>query len=63
MRVAGGSVNPAMILLALVACWDCAPVGVIDMLTMQPPHRIIDLVRLLASGAFNRAIARTRPTP
>ena len=33
---------------------------VIDTLTLQPPHRIvIDLLRLLASGAFNRAIART----
>jgi NitT/TauT family transport system permease protein len=34
--------------------------GTIDTLTMQAPHRImIDLARLLASGAFNRAIART----
>jgi len=51
----------ALILLALVGVLEllCAA-GVIDTLTMQPPHRIvIDLVRLLASGAFNRAIART----
>ncbi len=51
----------ALMLLALVGVLEvlCA-VGVIDTLTMQPPHRIaIDLVRLLASGAFNRAIART----
>jgi NitT/TauT family transport system permease protein len=34
--------------------------GTIDTLTMQAPHRIvIDLARLLVSGAFNRAIART----
>jgi NitT/TauT family transport system permease protein len=34
--------------------------GIIDRLTMQPPHRIAtDLVRLLASGEFNRAIVRT----
>jgi NitT/TauT family transport system permease protein len=34
--------------------------GIIDTLTMQPPHRIAtDLVRLLGSGEFNRAIVRT----
>jgi NitT/TauT family transport system permease protein len=51
----------ALMLLALAGVLEilCAA-GVIDTLTMQPPHRIvIDLVSLLASGAFNRAIART----
>lgn len=51
----------ALMLLALAGVLEllCAA-GVIDTLTMQPPHRIaIDLARLLASGAFNRAIART----
>ena len=34
--------------------------GVIDKITMQPPHRIvIDLVRLLASGKMNAAIVKT----
>lgn len=34
--------------------------GVIDKLTMQPPHRIvIDLVLMLASGTLNAAIAKT----
>jgi len=34
--------------------------GVIDKITMQPPHRIaIDLVRLLASGRMNAAIVKT----
>ncbi len=33
---------------------------VIDRLTMQPPHRmVVDLVALLASGSFNKAIAKT----
>jgi NitT/TauT family transport system permease protein len=51
----------ATILLAFVGVLEvlCAT-GIIDTLTMQPPHRIvIDLVRLLASGSFNRAITRT----
>jgi NitT/TauT family transport system permease protein len=34
--------------------------GVIGRLTMQPPHRMaIDLVVMLASGALNKAIAKT----
>jgi NitT/TauT family transport system permease protein len=34
--------------------------GVIDKITMQPPHQIaIDLVRLLASGRMNSAIVKT----
>jgi NitT/TauT family transport system permease protein len=33
---------------------------VIGQLTMQPPHRmVVDLVALLASGSFNKAIAKT----
>jgi NitT/TauT family transport system permease protein len=33
---------------------------VIDRLTMQPPHRmVVDLVALLISGSFNKAIAKT----
>ena len=50
-----------LILLGFIGLLEvlCA-YGIIDTLTMQPPHRILtDLVRLLASGAFNRAIART----
>jgi NitT/TauT family transport system permease protein len=50
-----------LILLASIGIVEllCAA-GTIDTLTMQPPHRIfLDLVRLLASGSFNRAIART----
>jgi NitT/TauT family transport system permease protein len=35
-------------------------VGVIDKLTMQPPHRMVmDLWRILASGSLNAAIAKT----
>jgi NitT/TauT family transport system permease protein len=35
-------------------------VGVIDKLTMQPPHRIVmDLWRILVSGSLNAAIAKT----
>ncbi|WP_210207951.1 ABC transporter permease [Bosea caraganae] len=34
--------------------------GVIDKLTMQPPHRILtDLFAMLATGALNKAIAKT----
>jgi NitT/TauT family transport system permease protein len=34
--------------------------GIIDKLTMQPPHRILsDLFAMLASGALNNAIAKT----
>ncbi|QJP16099.1 ABC transporter permease subunit [Starkeya sp. ORNL1] len=34
--------------------------GVIDKLTMQPPHRIVvDLVLMLAAGTLNAAIAKT----
>ena len=50
-----------LILLGFIGLLEvlCA-YGIIDTLTMQPPHRILtDLVRLLASGAFNRAIVRT----
>jgi NitT/TauT family transport system permease protein len=51
----------ALILLAFVGVLEVLCIGgTIDSLTMQPPHRIAsDLVRLLASGTFNRAIART----
>ena len=51
----------ALILLAFIGVLEvlCAA-GIIDTLTMQAPHRIIiDLVQLLASGSFNRAITRT----
>lgn len=35
-------------------------IGVIDTLTMQPPHRIVmDLWRILSSGSLNAAIAKT----
>jgi NitT/TauT family transport system permease protein len=34
--------------------------GIIDKLTMQPPHRmIVDLVKMLVSGSLNGAIAKT----
>jgi NitT/TauT family transport system permease protein len=34
--------------------------GIIDRLTMQPPHRIVmDLARILISGSLNAAIAKT----
>jgi NitT/TauT family transport system permease protein len=34
--------------------------GIIDRLTMQPPHRMVmDLVRILISGSLNAAIAKT----
>jgi NitT/TauT family transport system permease protein len=34
--------------------------GVIDKITMQPPHRIVmDLFKILASGSLNGAIAKT----
>ena len=51
----------ALILLAFVGLLELlCTIGVIDSLTMPPPHRIVaDLWRLLASGAFNRAIAHT----
>jgi NitT/TauT family transport system permease protein len=62
MRVSRHSVLiRALILLAFAGALEvlCA-LGLIDTLTMQPPHQIIiDLVHLLASGALNRAIART----
>lgn len=46
----------ALVILLEVLC----AVGVIDRLTMQPPHRIAqDLYRMLRSGALNRAILRT----
>lgn len=49
------------ILAGVVALLEilCAA-GVIGRLTMQPPHRIVtDLVAMLASGALNKAIAKT----
>ncbi len=50
-----------VILAAFVALLEtlCAA-GMIGRLTMQPPHRIAaDLASMLASGALNKAIART----
>jgi NitT/TauT family transport system permease protein len=57
--------RPGMIRLALLAllvallevlCW----VGVIDRLTMQPPHLMaLNLVQLLLSGRLNAAIVKT----
>jgi NitT/TauT family transport system permease protein len=46
----------ALIALLEVLCW----VGVINKLTMQPPHRIVtDLYAILASGKLNAAILKT----
>jgi len=61
MRASWLTLIRGLILLGFIGLLEvlCAH-GVIDTLTMQPPHRIVtDLVRLLASGAFNRAIVRT----
>jgi len=51
----------AAILVALVAVLEILCLaGVIDRLTMQPPHRmLVDLFRLLMSGSLNRPIAKT----
>jgi NitT/TauT family transport system permease protein len=50
-----------LILAGLVALLEAlCLVGVINKLTMQPPHRIVaDLYAMLASGALNKAIAKT----
>jgi len=61
MRASSLTLIRGLILLGFIGLLEvlCA-CGVIDTLTMQPPQRIFtDLVRLLASGAFNRAIVRT----
>ncbi len=49
------------ILLGVVALLEILCLtGVIDKLTMQPPHRmVLDLVRMLTSGSLNGAIAKT----
>lgn len=49
------------ILLSCVALLEILCLtGVIDKLTMQPPHRmIVDLVSMLVSGKLNSAIAKT----
>ena len=49
------------LLLALVGGLEILCLtGIIDHITMQPPHRMMfDLVRLLASGSLDRAIAKT----
>lgn len=49
------------ILAALVGALEILCLaGVIDRITMQPPHRmVLDLVHLLGSGALDRAIAKT----
>ena len=50
-----------IVLLALVALLEIlCRVGVINKLTMQPPHRIVtDLVAILVSGKLNTAILKT----
>ena len=50
-----------LLLVGLVALLEVLCLtGVIDHITMQPPHRMaLDLVRLLASGSLNGAIAKT----
>ena len=49
------------LLLGVVALFEALCLGgSIDRLTMQPPHRMLfDLVRMLASGSLNAAIAKT----
>jgi NitT/TauT family transport system permease protein len=50
----------ALVLGLLVALEILCLAGVIDKITMQPPHRIVtDLVRMLASGKLNAAILKT----
>jgi NitT/TauT family transport system permease protein len=49
-----------IIALAVAVLEALCLTGVIDRITMPPPHRIAqDLVRLLASGSLNKAIAKT----
>jgi NitT/TauT family transport system permease protein len=50
-----------LILAGLVALLETLCLtGVINKLTMQPPHRIVtDLYAMLAAGSLNRAIAKT----
>jgi NitT/TauT family transport system permease protein len=46
--------------VAVVLLEALCAAGVIGRLTMQPPHRIVtDLAAMLASGALNKAIAKT----
>jgi NitT/TauT family transport system permease protein len=50
----------ALFVLVIALLEVLCRVGVIDKLTMQPPHRIVmDLWRILASGSLNAAIAKT----
>jgi NitT/TauT family transport system permease protein len=50
----------AVLAAALIALEALCLAGVIDRITMQPPHLIArDLYRLLASGRMNAAIAKT----
>ena len=61
----GSITTPLVLRLALLAGATATlealcVTGVIGGLTMQPPHRmVVDLARMLGSGAFNAAIART----
>lgn len=50
-----------LVLAGLIALLEAlCLVGMINKLTMQPPHRIItDLYAMLAAGALNKAIAKT----
>jgi NitT/TauT family transport system permease protein len=50
-----------LVLAGLIALLEAlCLVGVINKLTMQPPHRIVtDLYAMLASGTLNKAIAKT----
>jgi NitT/TauT family transport system permease protein len=50
----------ALLVLVVALLEILCRVGIIDKLTMQPPHRmVIDLWRILASGSLNAAIAKT----
>ena len=59
MKAAG--VYRLLLLAAVVALLEVLCLtGVIDHITMQPPHRIVlDLVHMLASGTLNAAILKT----
>jgi NitT/TauT family transport system permease protein len=50
-----------VILFALVAGVEALCLGgIIDRITMQPPHQmVLDFIQLLASGSFNASIAKT----
>jgi NitT/TauT family transport system permease protein len=49
-----------MLAVAVTVLEALCTAGVIDRLTMQTPHRmVIDLIVMLASGALNKAIAKT----